>query len=168
MCVGSVSFTRFGYQESPFLNPLKTSPEHIICELLPLSPLPYPLLLLSTVAEVLGYPFSLACMDGRAGDRWTVKPSSVQPGYTLVGALWVRLGERGQYLQASWLVISSHLSCMLDFFWYLLAGKEARWHYHVRQTESQEEEEETESEEGRRRGSWGTIRQTCPGGRGTY
>ena len=72
--------------------------------------------LLFTVAEVLGYPFSLACMDGRAGDRWTVKPSSVQPGYTLVGALWVRLGERGQYLQASWLVISSHLSCMLVFF----------------------------------------------------
>ena len=26
-----------------------------------------------------------------------------------------------------------------------------------------EEEEETESEEGRKIGSWGTIRQTCPG-----
>ena len=38
-----------------------------------------------------------------------------------------------------------------------------RWHYQVRQTESEEEEEETESEEGRKRGSWGTIRQTCPG-----
>ena len=62
-------------------------------------------------------------MDGRAGDRWTVKPSSVQPGYTLVGALWVRLGERGQYLQASWLVISSHLSCMLFFFLVSLGGK---------------------------------------------
>ena len=37
-----------------------------------------------------------ACMDGRKGDRWTVKPSSVQPGYTLVGTLWVRLGGRGQ------------------------------------------------------------------------
>ena len=38
-----------------------------------------------------------------------------------------------------------------------------RWHYQVRQTESEEEEEETESEEGRKRGSWVTIRQTCPG-----
>ena len=67
-----------------------------------------------------------ACMDGRKGDRWTLKPSSVQPGYTLVDTLWVRLGGRGQYLQASWLVVSRHLSCMLDFVWYLLAGKEGR------------------------------------------
>ena len=53
-----------------------------------------------------------ACMDGRKGDRWTVKPSSVQPGYTLVDTLWVRLGGRGQYLQASWMVLGRHLSCM--------------------------------------------------------
>ena len=33
----------------------------------------------------------------------------------------------------------------------------------MRQTESEEEEEETESEERRKRDSWGTIRQTCPG-----
>ena len=32
-----------------------------------------------------------------------------------------------------------------------------------RKIETEEEEEETESEEGRKRGSWGTIRQTCPG-----
>ena len=38
-----------------------------------------------------------------------------------------------------------------------------RWHDQVRQTESEEKEEETESEEGRKRRSWGTIRQTCPG-----
>ena len=46
---------------------------------------------------------------------------------------------------------------------YFILKNVPRWHDQVRQTESEEKEEGTDSEEGLKRGSWGSIRQTCPG-----
>ena len=64
-------------------------------------------------------------MDGRKGDRWTVKPSSVQLGYTLVDTLWVRLEGKGNICRhLGWFLAGAFL--YVGFVFEPLGGKR-RW-----------------------------------------